>query len=58
MKLSSIPKLIGSILNVRASSSVDVSADLKNDPISPKSISELLKDEEEKTNKKNTKDNI
>ncbi len=58
MKLLNIPKLIGSILNVRACSSIDVSSDLKNEPVSPKSISKLLQDEEEKTNKKNTKDNI
>jgi len=58
MKLSSIPKLIGSVLNIRASSSVDVSADLENEPVSPKSISELLKNEEEKENNQNTQDDI
>lgn len=55
IKFSQIPKLIGSVLNVRASSSVDVSADLENEPVSPKSISELLKDEEEKTKDKSPK---
>lgn len=58
MKFSQIPKLIGSILNIKASSSVDVSADLENEPQSPKSISELLQDDEKKPKKTNSENNI
>jgi hypothetical protein len=58
MKFSQIPKLIGSILNIKASSSVDVSADLENEPISPKSISQLIQDDEEKNKNQSSKNNI
>lgn len=51
-KLPKLPKIIGSVLNIRASTSVDVSSDLSQDSTNQKTIAQLLKDEEEKKKSK------
>lgn len=51
IKLPSLPKIIGSILNVRASSNIDVSEDLAKDTATQKSISQLLEHAEKEEKK-------
>lgn len=52
IKLLKLPKIIGSVLNIKASSDIDVSADLEKDASSQKSIAQLLEDAEKKEPKK------
>ena len=50
-----LPKIIGSILSVKASPNVDVSNDLANNTVPTKTIAELLNEEKENTEEKTQK---
>lgn len=53
IKFLKLPKIIGSVLNIKASDNIDVSADLAKDATTQKSISELLNNEEKKDKQEN-----